>query len=246
MKNAVLIIIGNEILSGRTQDININYIAKKLTQSAICLKEVRVIADDQQTIIRHIREMKDQYDYVFTTGGIGPTHDDITSYALSQALGLEYAINSEALQILEQYYGDELNEARKKMACMPEGAELIYNPVSQAPGYIIKNIYVMAGVPKIMQAMLDGIIHKIKGDTPIYSKTITTDIAEGNLAKRLAEIQKTYPKIEIGSYPFMSRNQLGTSIVCRGEDTKVIDIVMKDIKDMILLEDGRFFKEEEI
>lgn len=239
MYNAILIIIGNEILSGRTEDKNINYIARKLNDNGVHLREIRVIPDISETIIDNIKNNKDKYNYVLTTGGIGPTHDDITSYSISLALDKKYVVNIDALKILEDYYGNHLNEARKKMAYMPEGAELICNPISKAPGFIIENIYVMAGVPKIMQAMLDEIIYKLRSSKSIYSKIITTDITEGDLAENIGEIQYKYSNIELGSYPLLSKTFFGTSIVFRGTDEKNIDLAMDEVKNIISLHNGK-------
>jgi molybdenum cofactor synthesis domain-containing protein len=220
---AVIVIIGNEILSGRTQDINIKFLTFNLGEIGVIIGEVRVISDDKQIIIRHILELSKQYDYVFTTGGIGPTHDDITSESIAEALGLKYELNAKAHQLLLDYYGAEkLNDARLRMAKMPEGAILINNPVSVAPGYIINNIYVLAGVPNIMQAMFASIKSSLKTGVKISSYSVTSFVLEGQIAGVLGKIQNNYNDLEIGSYPFFRDDKHGTSLVIRGYEKNLI------------------------
>ena len=232
---ACLVIIGNEILSGRTQDKNINFIACELVKIGIQLVEIRVIPDINQTIIDVIRHYSATFDYVFTTGGIGPTHDDITTAAVAEAFGLKVVRNAEAEKILEDHYGKEiLNAARLKMADIPEGAKLIYNPVSAAPGFIIKNVYVMAGVPSIMQAMFGNIKGDLRGGAKILSKTISIFTTEGFLAAGLSAIQDEFPDVEIGSYPFIKSQKLGTSLVCRSPDKEKLDTCFNKLKNFLL------------
>lgn len=233
--NACLIIIGNEILSGRTQDENIRFIASALVEIGVALAEVRIIPDITQTIVNTVKSCSEAFDYVFTTGGIGPTHDDITTASIAQAFNLPIIRNSEAEAILEKHYGKEnLNAARLKMADIPQGARLIYNPVSAAPGFIIENVYVLAGVPSIMQAMFDNIKGELRGGAKILSKTISIYMTEGLLAEGLTAIQNQFPDVEIGSYPFIKNHRLGTSLVCRCPDEKRIDSCYDTLKTFLL------------
>jgi len=232
---ACLIIIGNEILSGRTQDKNVAWIAANLNDAGVRLMEVRIIPDIKQVIIDTVNLCRRQYGYVFTTGGIGPTHDDITSDAISAAFGVKLERHKEATAILENYYGKEqLNAARLKMAEIPVGATLIANPVSAAPGFCIENVYVMAGVPKIMQAMFDSIKHAFKGDTKMFSRTLSAFITEGVIAEKLTLIQNQCPDVEIGSYPFIKNQRLGTSLVSRSTSAEALDKAYALIKTMLL------------
>ena len=220
---ACLIIIGNEVLSGRTQDKNLAWIASELNKLGIRLMETRVIPDIGQTIITCVNSCRRQFDMVFTTGGIGPTHDDITSEFIAKAFNVTLIRNPEAKAILEKHYPpDQINEARLKMADMPEGATLIYNPVSAAPGYKMENVYVMAGVPRIMQAMFDGIKHSFKGGAPMLSASVSAFVTEGSIAEDLGRIQTQFPTVEIGSYPFVRQQKLGTSLVARSTDSEAL------------------------
>ena len=221
---ACLIIIGNEILSGRTVDANLPHVAKVLGEAGIRLAEARVIADDEAEIIEAVNACRAKHDYVFTTGGIGPTHDDITAKCIAKAFGRPFGRHPEAEARLLAYYPPEkVNEARMSMADMPEGVELIDNPVSVAPGFRIGNVYVLAGVPKIMQAMLDGLIPTLKGGAKILSRSVTVFLPEGELAAPLSELQAVYDKLEIGSYPFFGTRGPGATIVFRGTDQALID-----------------------
>ncbi len=232
---ACLIVIGNEILSGRTQDINVKFIASALSKIGVILAEVRIIPDVTRTIIDTVNSCKNNFDYVFTTGGIGPTHDDITSAAIAQAFNVPLTRNAEAEAILEKHYGKEnLNAARLKMAEIPEGARLIYNPVSAAPGFIIENVYVLAGVPSIMQAMFDNIKSGLRGGAKILSKTIAIYMTEGLLAEGLTAIQNQFPDVEIGSYPFIKNHKLGTSLVCRCANPQQLDSCYNTLKTFLL------------
>lgn len=214
---AALIVIGNEILSGRTQDSNTQWIADKMTERGIRLVEVRVVPDIEAIIIKTVREMKGEVDYLFTTGGIGPTHDDITALSMARAFDLPLVLDPDARQMLLNYYGSEedLTEPRLKMATVPQGAKLIMNPVSAAPGFIVENVYVMAGVPRIMHAMLDDIMVNMAGGTPILSNTVTCGLGESAIAQELSDIQDAYAGVEIGSYPHYRSGVLGLSLVLR-------------------------------
>jgi molybdenum cofactor synthesis domain-containing protein len=220
---AAAIIIGNEILSGRTQDANLSYLAKGLNEIGVRLREARVIPDVADTIVETVNEVRAKFDYVLTTGGIGPTHDDITAECLARAFGVKLVLDPEARRRLEVRYRQadppmELNEARLRMAHIPEGAVLIDNPVSAAPGFQIGNVFVMAGVPLIAQAMFDGIKTRLAGGPRLVSRTITCALAEGAIAKELGEIQAEFPALDIGSYPFWTRHGFGVSLVLRGTE----------------------------
>ena len=222
--NAGILIIGNEILSGRTQDSNTSTLATWLNSIGVKVEEVRVIPDIEKTIIDTVNFFRSTYDYVFTTGGIGPTHDDITAESISKAFGLKYEIHKEAFKILEQYYKPgEFNEGRQKMVWMPENAGLILNPTSGAPGFCVDNVFCLPGVPSILKSMLGGITNKIIGGEPILSLTINLRTVESEIAKSLTGIQDKNKEVEIGSYPFFQAGKLGVSIVMRSTDQNKID-----------------------
>jgi len=232
---ACLLIIGNEILSGRTQDANLAFIAKGLNEVGVRLREVRVIPDIAETIIATVNEMRAKFDYVFTTGGIGPTHDDITSECIARAFGVRWVLDEEARRRLAAGYANpaDLNEARLRMAHIPEGAVLIDNPVSRAPGFRIGNVFVMAGVPRIMQSMFDGIKHSLAGGAPVLSRTVTSGLPEGVLAEGLGKLQERYPDFDIGSYPYYRRGGFGTSLVVRGTDASRLDAAVGEVFAMV-------------
>ena len=228
--NAAIIIIGNEILSGRTQDVNVVTISKWLNELGVKLEEVRVIPDIENSIIKTVNELKKKFNYVFTTGGIGPTHDDITSQSIAKAFNLSYGFHKEAYAILEKYYGKaKFNAGRKKMAMMPVKASLILNPSSGAPGFIVKNVYSLPGVPSILKSMLGGLKNKIKGGKKIFTKTISVQTVESEIAKPLADVQKKFKSVDIGSYPFFRLGKIGVSMVVRSDDKKKIDDCSKKI-----------------
>jgi molybdenum cofactor synthesis domain-containing protein len=222
--NAAILIIGNEILSGRTQDTNTSTLATWLNSIGVKVGEVRVIPDIEKTIIDNVNMLKKTYDYVFTTGGIGPTHDDITAESVSKAFGLKYEIHKEAYKILEAYYKmGEFNEGRQKMVWMPENANLILNPTSGAPGFNVENVFCLPGVPSILKSMLGGLTNRIVGGKPILSLTISLRTVESEIANSLTKIQNDNQDVEIGSYPFFQAGKLGVSIVIRSEDQLKID-----------------------
>ncbi len=222
--NAAILIIGNEILSGRTQDTNTSTIATWLNSLGVKVGEVRVIPDIEKIIVDTVTLLKKNYDYVFTTGGIGPTHDDITAESISKAFNLKYEVHKEAFKILEAYYEPgEFNEGRQKMTWMPSNANLILNPTSGAPGFNVENVFCLPGIPSIMKSMLGGLNHKIIGGEPIKSFTISLKTVESEIASSLTKVQDDNKDVEIGSYPFFHAGKLGVSIVIRSEDQSKID-----------------------
>jgi molybdenum cofactor synthesis domain-containing protein len=231
---AGLLLIGDEILSGRTKDRNLGYIADYLAALGIDLKEARVVADKEDDIIAAVDALRSRYTYVFTTGGIGPTHDDITADAIAKAFGVKIDHDPRAVAILEAHYQHgQLNEARLRMARIPEGAELIENPVSKAPGFRLGNVFVMAGVPKIMQAMMDQLAPQLTRGSPMLSATVTAHMPEGDLAKPLKEIQDRYPEVAIGSYPFEEAGKFGASLVLRSRDEGKLAAAQRDVQHMV-------------
>ena len=228
--NAAIIIIGNEILSGRTQDTNTSSLATWLNSIGVIVSEVRVIPDIEETIVETINLLRSAYDYVFTTGGIGPTHDDITAQSVSKAFGIKYEAHKEAFKILEAYYEKgKFNDGRQKMAWMPENANLILNPTSGAPGFNIENVYSLPGVPSILKSMLGGLTNTIVGGEPIKSHTISLRTVESEIANSLTKVQNDNKDVEIGSYPFFHAGKLGVSIVIRSEDQSKIDLCNSQI-----------------
>ena len=222
--NAAILIIGNEILSGRTQDTNTSTLATWLNSIGVKVGEVRVISDVEKTIVDTLNILKTTYDYVFTTGGIGPTHDDITAESVSKLFGLKYEIHKEAYKILEAYYKPgEFNEGRQKMVRMPQDAELILNPTSGAPGFSVENVFCLPGVPSILKSMLGSLKNKIVGGEPVLSHTISLKTVESEIANSLTKVQDQNSGVEIGSYPFFHAGKLGVSIVLRSENQSKID-----------------------
>jgi molybdenum cofactor synthesis domain-containing protein len=220
---AAVLIIGNEILSGRTQDQNLSYLAGKLAETGIEVMEARVVSDHEPAIIAALHALRSAARHVFTTGGIGPTHDDITSAAVAKAFGRTLREHPQALAALEDYYGPEnLNDARRRMALIPEGARLIENPVSGAPGFVLENVHVLAGVPRICQAMMDGLAPTLQGGPPLLSRTVTAARPESMLAQGLAEIQNAFPMLSLGSYPFWKDGHPAVSLVARGRDENAL------------------------
>lgn len=226
---AAIIIIGNEILSGSIIDANTSFLTLNLNKLGIKVIEVRIIPDIHEEIIKHVNEIRNKYNYVFTTGGIGPTHDDITAVAIAKAFGVELELNEEALIALKEVYDDsELTPPRLKMAYIPEGADLIPNQVSKAPGFIMGNVYIMAGIPKIMQSMFLAIKDNIMHSKEILSNTITLKVGESIIAEQLSLIQDMYPDVEIGSYPIDKDNHWITNIVlCSTDGNKLIHVSNK-------------------
>ena len=227
---AAILIIGNEILSGRTQDTNTSTIALWLNSIGVIVKEVRTIPDEEKKIIDTVNELRKTNNYLFTTGGIGPTHDDITAKTISKAFDLDYEIHKEAFKILESYYKPgEFNEGRQKMVWMPKNAKLILNPTSGAPGFNIENVFCLPGVPSILKSMLGGLKNEIVGGNPILSHTISLRTVESEIAKSLTNVQDDNKDVEIGSYPFFQAGKLGVSIVIRSEEQPKIDKCSSEI-----------------
>ena len=216
---AALLVIGEEILSGRTRDENIAYIAAYLTRIGIVLREIRVVADSKAEIAAAVNDLRRRFTYVFTTGGIGPTHDDVTTDAIAMAFGVEVVVDPEAVAAMRKLFSsEELTPARLRMARIPRGAALIDNAISRAPGFMLENVIVMAGVPRIMQVMLDAVTPRLAKGRPILTRSIRLDVPEGDAAPGLAELQASHPEVQIGSYPFFENKRLGTYVVLRSSD----------------------------
>ncbi len=231
---AAVLIIGNEILSGRTQDANLGWIAGRLVELGIRLAEARVVPDIEDEIVAAVRALSARYDYVFTTGGIGPTHDDITADSIGKAFGKRVEIDPEAAARLERHYGPGgATPARLRMARAPEGATLIDNPVSIAPGFRLGNVFVMAGIPRVMRAMFDGIAPTLAGGPPIRQRSVACHVPESVLAEPLGAIQARHPGLDIGSYPWFRQGSAGVSLVARGTDPAALDEVVGEIARMI-------------
>ena len=232
--NAAIIIIGNEILSGRTQDVNVVNISNWLNELGVKLEEVRVIPDVENIIVKTVNEVRKKFKYIFTTGGIGPTHDDITSKSISKAFNVKYCFHPEAFRILENYYErGKFNKGRKKMAKTPKNASLIYNPSSAAPGFFIKNVYCLPGVPSILKSMLGGLNNKIIGGNKIESRTLSLRTVESEISVSLEKVQKKYKSLDIGSYPFFKQGRIGVSLVIRSNKLKLIEKCLIDIKKFV-------------
>lgn len=231
---AALIIIGDEILSGRTKDENTAFIAASLTRVGIALREVRVVADVETEIVEALNALRPRYRYVFTTGGIGPTHDDVTTDAIGMAFGVPVAIREDAVEAMRlQYRPEDLNPARLRMARIPEGASLIHNAVSRAPGYMLENVIVMAGIPKIMQVMLDEVMHRLAKGHPVLSRSVRIHVPESDMAPALTLLQERYPDVQMGSYPFFEHRRYGTYIVLRSASEQRLDVALAALWDVI-------------
>ncbi|MGQ4273064.1 competence/damage-inducible protein A [Terrihabitans sp. B22-R8] len=232
---AGILVIGDEILSGRTKDQNIGWIAERLTSVGIDLKEVRVVADDEADIVDAVNALRTRFDYVFTTGGIGPTHDDITADAIAAAFNVGIDHDPRAVAILEEIFpAGRINEARLRMARIPDGADLIANPLSKAPGFRLGNVHVMAGVPKIMQSMLEEVLPTLRTGQKVLSETILANAKEGDVGTPLAEIQRAHPEVSIGSYPFQDEHGYNTNLVVRGRDAEAVVRAKSAIEAMLI------------
>jgi len=232
--NAAILIIGNEILSGRTEDTNTSTLSLWLNSIGVKVQEVRVIPDVEEIIVDSVNTLRKIYDYVFTTGGIGPTHDDITAQSIAKAFNLKYEMHKEGYKILEKYYKPgEFNEGRQKMIWMPKDAKLILNPTSGAPGFNVENVFCLPGVPSILKSMLGGLKNDIIGGDPILSHTISLRTVESEIANSLTKVQDNNKEVEIGSYPFFQAGKLGVSIVIRSENQNKIDICASQILEFV-------------
>jgi molybdenum cofactor synthesis domain-containing protein len=230
---AAVLLIGDELLSGRTKDINLGHIAEHLTAVGIELREARFVPDIEDEIVAALNSLRARYDYVFTTGGIGPTHDDITADAVAKAFGVGISVNDEAVAVMKARYETlELNEARLRMARIPDGGTLVANPVSAAPGFNIGNVFVMAGVPRIMQAMLENIIPTLEHGRPMLSRSVRVDTGEGNLATPLKAIQARYATVSLGSYPFTENGRFGSNVVLRSKDETALEAAEAEVRAM--------------
>ena len=239
-KTACLIIIGNEILSGRTQDANLAIVGKKCDALGIRLTEARVIADVEADIVETVNACRRLFTYVFTTGGIGPTHDDITAAALARAFEVELLRNEEAVNALDRYYEPgRLTDARLKMADIPAGARLIDNPVSGAPGFQLENVFVLPGVPSIMEAMFDGLADRLVGGDPILTDNVTTNLVESEVAADLEELQEKYPDVGMGSYPYFRKGKLGLNLVLRSTDAARMNAAAQELAAAITRLNGK-------
>ena len=243
--NAAILIIGNEILSGRTQDKNTAFISNWLnSKCGISVKEVRIIQDVEKIIVKNILYLSKQFDYVFTTGGIGPTHDDITAKSISKAFKVKYEFHKEAFQILEKYYGKKnFNDGRRKMAKMPSQAKLIYNPSSAAPGFMIKNVLSLPGVPSILNSMIENCKKHLTRGAKTHSKTLNLYTVESNISKKLNQIQKKYKLfVDIGSYPFFRLGKIGVSIVTRSTSLKKLKSVHNELIKLVKIKKIKILK----
>ncbi len=232
---ACVLIIGNEILSGRTQDENLGFLARGLNEAGIRLREARVIPDVAEVIIPTLNEVRGHFDYVFTTGGIGPTHDDITAQCVADAFGVPLEVHPEARRLLETHYPPgQLNAARLRMAMVPRGAALLPNPISRAPGFNIGNVFVLPGVPSIMQGIFEQLRYRLSGGDKVLSRSVSCRLGEGALAQDLAALQARYPDVEIGSYPYFRRGDFGVTLVLRGTDRTRLASATEELKSLIL------------
>ncbi|ANT62643.1 molybdopterin-binding protein [Salipiger sp. CCB-MM3] len=226
---AAMLVIGDEILAGRTRDSNMHYLAQELTKHGIDLREARMVADDHDAIVAAVTTLKDGHDHLFTSGGIGPTHDDITADAVAGAFGASIGVRQDAYDLLAAHYersGREFNEARQRMARIPEGATLIDNPVSIAPGFTLGNVHVMAGVPSVFEAMVASVLPKLTGGAPLLSQSLRIERGEGEIAGPLAQLAADFPDLSIGSYPFQKDGIYGANIVIRGSEGARVDAAM--------------------
>ena len=230
---AAMLVIGDEILSGRTRDANMYHLAGQLTEQGIDLKEVRVISDDPKAIVAAVQSLSDSYTHVFTSGGIGPTHDDITADCIAKAFGVHINVRDDARAILQTHYDAQkqpLNEARLRMARIPVGASLIDNPVSKAPGFTLKNVHVMAGVPSIFQAMTASVLPSLTGGQPLISQTYRIERGEGDIAAPLGALAEAFPELSIGCYPFQKDGLFGANVVIRGTESGMLEQAMAQLK----------------
>ena len=235
---AAMLVIGDEILSGRTRDANMHYLAGQLTEAGIDLREVRVVSDDAPAIVAALNALRTGFDHVFTSGGIGPTHDDITADCVAEAFGAHIDVRDDARALLAAHYaarGMEFNAARQRMARIPDGASLIDNPVSVAPGFAMDNVYVMAGVPSVFQAMVASVLPGLTGGSPLVSASVRIDRGEGDIAGPLADLAQKWPGLSFGSYPFQIDGRYGANIVIRGQDGAAVEAAQAELREIFEL-----------
>ena len=230
---AAMLVIGDEILSGRTRDANMHHLAGQLTEAGIDLSEVRIVSDDAPAIVAAVQALSAAYTHVFTSGGIGPTHDDITADCIAEAFGAAIGVRADAAALLQAHYdsrGQEFNAARQRMARIPDGATLIDNPVSIAPGFTLQNVHVMAGVPSVFQAMVASILPTLSGGAQLLSRTLRVVRGEGDIAGPLGEFAARHPTLSVGSYPFQTDGVYGANLVVRGKDADQLDVAMSELE----------------
>ncbi len=238
---ACVLIIGNEILSGRTQDVNLAHLAQTLNEFGVQVREARVIPDVEDIIVDTLNECRKAFDYVLTTGGIGPTHDDITADCVANAFGVELEMHPEVEALIRRREAPpEIMEARLRMARIPKGATLIDNAMSGPPGFQLENVFVMAGVPAIMRAMVSTLGNRMQGGKPVRSRSIIAYLSEGHVAKPLGRIQERYPDTDLGSYPFYRHDRYGTNLVMRGTDPDLLDALLEEVRKMIIELGGEY------
>lgn len=231
---AAMLIIGDEILSGRTQDANIRALANFLAPHGVQLREARVVGDRSEDIIAAVNALRARYSYVFTSGGIGPTHDDITAQAIADAFGVAIGVRDDAKAILEAHYGEALNEARLRMARIPDGAVLIANPVSKAPGFQLDNVFVLAGVPSILRGMLEDVAHRLESGAVVLAKSLRAPgLREGDIGTRLGELQRQHPRVAIGSYPWFDASGYGVNLVLRSVDEAALEAALAETAELV-------------
>ena len=247
IKTAAMVVIGDEILSGRTQDKNVAHVAIKIGEIGVQMQEVRIIPDIEQEIVDAVNYCRAKYDYVFTSGGIGPTHDDITADSIAAAFGVGIGYHPEAFEILTKHYeqsGVEFNEARKRMARVPDGGTLIDNPVSKAPGFKMENVFTMAGVPAVLRAMMESIVPMLEGGAKMLSRSVQVSLPEGRVAKDLAALQEKFPDVSMGSYPYFKAGKVGTNLVLRSVHPDLLEQAQKELIQMLQAEGADYQAEE--
>ena len=235
--SAAILVIGDEILSGRTRDSNLHYLSCELTKIGIDLQEARMVQDEASGIVDAVKWLSSKYDYLFTSGGIGPTHDDITADCIAEAFGAEINVREDAFKLLQKYYlsqNIDFNNSRQRMARIPNDAKLIENPISVAPGFQLENVFVMAGVPNIFQSMVQSILPSLKSGKPLLSKSVKIPRGEGEIAANLKKIASNHKNVSIGSYPYNNQGKFGTNIIVRGTNSDELDVVAKILMSTLL------------
>ena len=245
-KTSGLLIIGNEILSGKTIDTNSNFISKELAKRGVDTKEISIIPDAEDIIVLKLKEFSKKFDYVFTSGGIGPTHDDITSLSIAKAFGVELELHEPSAKKMKEHYGGNLNEARLKMAHIPSGSSPIETRITSAPGFKIENVFVLAGVPMIARAMFDALSPELSVGPPIISRYIEALLGEGELANQLEKIQNKFSDVDIGSYPFFRKGEIGLSVVAKGINSEAINNIINEVEKIIKSKNCKYCIDDEV